>query len=57
MTMLAPILQAWFTDRMITERDSSPQTITAYRDTFRLLLAFASDPGVELACPCGRRFA
>jgi site-specific recombinase XerD len=27
---------------MITQRDSSPQTIAAYRDTFRLLLTFAS---------------
>ena len=42
MTLLAPTLQAWFTERLITQRDSSPQTIAAYRDTFRLLLAFAS---------------
>lgn len=41
MTPLAPALQAWFTDRLITQRNSSPQTIAAYRDTFRLLLAFA----------------
>lgn len=43
MTMLAPVLQAWFTDRLITQRNSSPQTIAAYRDTFRLLLKFAHD--------------
>jgi integrase/recombinase XerD len=42
MTLLAPTLQAFFTERMITQRDSSPQTIAAYRDTFRLLLTFAS---------------
>ncbi|HEY2201572.1 MAG TPA: tyrosine-type recombinase/integrase [Solirubrobacteraceae bacterium] len=42
MTMLAPTLQAWFTERLITQRDSSPHTIAGYRDTFRLLLAFAS---------------
>ena len=41
MTPLAPALQAWFTDRLITQRNSSPQTIAAYRDTFRLLLSFA----------------
>ncbi|MCA1700327.1 MAG: site-specific integrase [Actinobacteria bacterium] len=41
MTLLAPALQAFFTDRLITQRNSSPQTIAAYRDTFRLLLCFA----------------
>jgi site-specific recombinase XerD len=40
-TPLAPALQAWFTDRLITQRNSSPQTIAASRDTFTLLLAFA----------------
>jgi integrase/recombinase XerD len=35
MTALAPALQAFFTDRLITQRNSSPQTIAAYRDTFR----------------------
>jgi integrase/recombinase XerD len=38
---LAPALQAFFTERLITQRDASPQTIAAYRDTFRLLLRFA----------------
>jgi integrase/recombinase XerD len=42
-TLLAPSLQAWFTDRLITQRNSSPQTIAAYRDTFRLLLCFARE--------------
>jgi len=42
MTLVAPTLQAFFTERMITQRDSSPRTIAAYRDTFRLLLTFAS---------------
>jgi integrase/recombinase XerD len=41
MTALAPALQAFFTQRLITQRNSSPETIAAYRDTFRLLLAFA----------------
>ena len=41
MTALAPALQAFFTDRLITQRGSSPETIAAYRDTFRLLLRFA----------------
>jgi integrase/recombinase XerD len=43
MTALAPALQAFFTERLITQRNSSPHTIAAYRDTFRLLLAFAHD--------------
>jgi integrase/recombinase XerD len=42
MSLLAPTLQAWFTERLITQPDSSPQTIASYRDTFRLLLGFAS---------------
>jgi integrase/recombinase XerD len=37
----APALQAFFTERLITQRNASPQTIAAYRDTFRLLLRFA----------------
>ncbi len=40
MTMLAPVLQAFFTDRLQQQRRASPHTIAAYRDTFRLLLRF-----------------
>ena len=43
MTKLAPTLQGFFTDRLIRERNASPNTIAAYRDTIRLLLIFASD--------------
>jgi site-specific recombinase XerD len=43
MTALAPALQAYFTDRLITQRNSSPETIAAYRDAFRLLLCFAHE--------------
>jgi site-specific recombinase XerD len=39
---LAPTLQAFFTDRLIRQRQASNHTITAYRDTLRLLLVFAS---------------
>jgi len=41
MTALAPSLQAFFTDRLIGQRAASPNTIGAYKTTFRLLLAFA----------------
>lgn len=42
MTSLAPALQAYFTDRLIGQRAASPNTIDAYRATFRLLLGFAA---------------
>ena len=38
---LAVLLQAFFTDRLIRQRQASPHTIASYRDTFRLLLGFA----------------
>jgi len=41
MTLLAPILEKFFTDRLRHQRDVSPNTIAAYRDAFRLLLRFA----------------
>ena len=43
MSALAPTLQAFFTDRLIRQRQASPNTISAYRDAFKLLLAFASE--------------
>ncbi len=39
MTALAPLLQAFFTDRLMTQYGASPHTIASYRDTFRLLLS------------------
>jgi integrase/recombinase XerD len=42
MTILATTLQAFFTDRLICQRQVSPHTLSAYRDTWRLLLVFAS---------------
>jgi site-specific recombinase XerD len=42
MSDLAPVLQEFFTRRLVSQRDASPATITAYRDTFRLLPGFAS---------------
>ena len=42
MTALAPTLQAFFTDRLIRQRQASPHTITAYRNTLRLLLVFTA---------------
>lgn len=42
MTLIAPTLQSFFTDRLIGQRNASHHTVTAYRDTFRLLLMFVS---------------
>jgi integrase/recombinase XerD len=39
---LAPTLQAFFTERLVRQRQASPQTIAAYRDAWRLLLTFAA---------------
>jgi integrase/recombinase XerD len=36
------LLQAFFTDRLLKQRKASPHTVTAYRNTFRLLLRFAA---------------
>jgi len=50
MSALAPTLQAFFTDRLIRQRQASPHTVAAYRDTLRLLLVFAAERrGVELS--------
>ena len=43
MSALAPLLEAFFTDRLINQRGASTNTITGYRDTFRLLLRYAAD--------------
>jgi site-specific recombinase XerD len=42
MTALAPTLQAFFTDRLIRQRRASPHTVTAYRDTLRMLLNYTA---------------
>jgi len=41
MTALAPTLEAFFAQRLIGQRRASPHTVSAYRDTFRLPLAYA----------------
>jgi len=41
-TALAPTLQAFFTDRLLRQRQASPHTIAAYRDTWRMLLTFTA---------------
>ncbi len=41
MTRLAPIMQGFFTDHLMTQRHASPHTVASYRDTFKLVLAYA----------------
>lgn len=42
-TTLSPLLQSFFTDRLMNQRQASPHTIASYRDTFRLLFSFAEE--------------
>jgi integrase/recombinase XerD len=49
-TALAPTLQAFFTDRLIGQRGASECTIAAYRDTWRLLLGYASQQVGKTPC-------
>ena len=40
-TSLAPLLERFFTQRLMQQRNASPHTIKSYRDTFRQFLVFA----------------
>jgi integrase/recombinase XerD len=51
MTTITATVQAFFAERLITQRQASAHTITAYRDTTRMLLAFTSD---RTRTPCHR---
>ena len=39
--LLAPLLEGFFTKRLLAQRRASPHTIASYRDSFRLLLKYA----------------
>jgi hypothetical protein len=41
MSALAPLLESFFTERLIGQRQASQHTVAAYRDAFCLLLYFA----------------
>lgn len=43
MSLVAPTLESFFTDRLAKQRHASPQTIASYRDSLRLLLVFVRD--------------
>jgi integrase/recombinase XerD len=40
MTDLAPVLESFFTDYLMNQRQASAHTIASYRDTFKLLLGY-----------------
>lgn len=50
MSALAPTLQAFFTDRLMAQRQASPNTIAGYRDGFRLLLGYAAEQTHKNPC-------
>jgi integrase/recombinase XerD len=43
MTVIAPALESFFTQRLMTQQQASAHTIASYRDTFRLLLGYARE--------------
>jgi integrase/recombinase XerD len=55
MSLIAPTVEAFFAERLITQRNASPRTIVAYRDTLRLLLRFAQHHTGKQ--PCHLEFA
>jgi integrase/recombinase XerD len=51
MTSIAATVQAFFTDYLLRQRQVSPHTIASYRDSVRMLLAYAAH---RSATPCHR---
>jgi len=45
MSRVAPTMQMFFTERLAKQRQASPATVRAYRNTFRLLLQFVQQRG------------
>jgi integrase/recombinase XerD len=43
MSALAPTLETFFTERLMHQRQASPNTVASYRDAWRLLLGFAQE--------------
>lgn len=42
MSIIGPTLESYFVSRLVSQRQASPRTISAYRDLWRLLLGFVS---------------
>lgn len=50
MSLIAPTLQTFFTDRLAKQRRVSPRTIASYRDSLKLLVVFAHDRTGKTPC-------
>jgi site-specific recombinase XerD len=50
MSPIAPTLQSFFTDRLVTQRRVSPRTIASYRDSLRLLVVFVHEQTGKKPC-------
>lgn len=50
MTLIAPTLQSFFTDRLVRQLRSSPRTIASYRDSLRLLVVFVHGRSGKAPC-------
>jgi integrase/recombinase XerD len=50
MSALAPTLETFFTERLMHQRQASPNTIAAYRDAWRLLLGYAQAEAYLTLC-------
>ena len=47
---LPPLLQRFFTDRLLGQLGASPHTVASYRDTFRLLLLYGTQQFKRAPC-------
>ncbi|MPZ21931.1 MAG: integrase, partial [Luteitalea sp.] len=50
MSLIAPTLQSFFTDRLAKQRRVSPRTIASYRDSLRLLIVFEHERTGKKPC-------
>jgi site-specific recombinase XerD len=50
MSLVAPTLQSFFTDRLVRQRRASPATIASYRDSLRMLIVFVHDETGKKPC-------
>jgi hypothetical protein len=48
MSSLAPLLEGFFTERLLHQRQASPHTVAAYRDTFGCCSASCIDVSAGL---------
>ena len=53
MSLVAPTLESFFTDRLAKQCQASPQTIASYRDALRLLVIFVHAQSGKSPCTLG----